>query len=118
MVDEVIDVDSVPLEVIIAGHVKQILVKDDKRKIQINKIKVEPNAQGLEHVHTDDEYVYILRGSMIDHTGEYREGNLIINRKGSKHAVRAGKDGYEILVFHQGTSDSNPHLSKGYKPEK
>ncbi len=118
MVDEVINIKDIPLEQIIEGHMKQVLVRDDKRKVQINRIIVEPNAQGLEHVHTEDEYVYIIRGKMIDHTGEYTTGQLLINRKGSKHAVKAGSEGYEILIFHQGTSKSNPHLSAGYKGEK
>ncbi|MBW2970617.1 cupin domain-containing protein [Candidatus Woesearchaeota archaeon] len=83
--------------------------------MQIVKITVEPNAQGLEHTHTADEWVYILDGSMLDSTGEYKAGFLLFNSKGSRHAVRAGPDGYEILVFFRGKSDANPHLSAGYQ---
>ena len=50
---------------------------------------------------------------MIDHTGKYSAGNLVFNKKGSKHAVKAGPRGYEILVFYRGKSDANRHLLPG-----
>lgn len=117
MVTKAITIDEIPSSKIIEGHYKKVLIKDNNRNVQVIKISVEPNAQGLEHVHSCDEWIYILKGSMIDNTGEYVEGNLLFNAKGSRHAVKAGPEGYEIIVFFTGQSDANPHLSQGYKPD-
>lgn len=118
MVTKKINIERVPREKIIRGHFKQVLISDNKRNIQVLKITVEPDAQGLEHKHSNNEWVYIAKGSMIDNSGEHRQGNLLFNKAGSKHAVKAGHDGYEIIVFFIGKSDSNPHLSKEYRPSK
>jgi anti-sigma factor ChrR (cupin superfamily) len=74
------------------------LLKDEEG-IHINLLKLEPNKQIAHHKHRYTKYNYISKGSMSDENGEYREGDLVINKKGSEHSVKAGSEGCEFLVI-------------------
>ena len=37
---------------------------------------------------------------MSDETGEYKKGDFIVNKKGSKHTVKAGSEGCEIFALY------------------
>ncbi|MBI4440419.1 cupin domain-containing protein [Candidatus Woesearchaeota archaeon] len=74
------------------------LARDNSRNLQLDMVKLKPNIKYLEHKHPDIEWVYVLRGSMGDENGVYREGHFIINKKGSKHSVTSGPKGCVLLV--------------------
>jgi anti-sigma factor ChrR (cupin superfamily) len=78
------------------------LIKDEEG-IHINLLKLEPNKQIPHHKHSSTKYNYILKGSMSDENGEYKEGDLGINKKGSEHSIKAGSEGCEFLVIWNAT---------------
>jgi anti-sigma factor ChrR (cupin superfamily) len=67
--------------------------------ININFIKLKPGQEIPFHKHKSEKYDYILKGNLKDETGKYGEGDLIINKKGSGHSVKAGPEGCEFLVI-------------------
>ena len=92
--------DSLEWEVLAKGITRTTLFREDVRNLQMDKIKLEPGAQSPLHIHNDDEWVYVLRGSMSDQTGTYNEGDFLVNRKGTKHIVTAGKSGCLLLALY------------------
>jgi anti-sigma factor ChrR (cupin superfamily) len=84
---------------------EDILIKylvKDKRNFQIDIMKLEPNRQYPFHKHLTIEYIFILKGRMSDETGEYNEGDLMVNFKDSSHSVKSGHDGCEFLLIWSG----------------
>jgi anti-sigma factor ChrR (cupin superfamily) len=73
------------------------LAKDKSRNFQIDIMKLEPNITYKEHIHPDIEWIYILKGSMEDEKGAYKAGDFFINEKNSKHIVKSGENGCELL---------------------
>lgn len=69
------------------------------RGININFIKLKPNQEIPMHRHSRLKYDYILQGSITEGRKEYSKGRLIANKKGSKHSLKAGKNGCELLVI-------------------
>lgn len=67
--------------------------------ININLIKLKPGQKIPFHKHKSGKYDYIMKGSLSDETGKYEEGELIVNKKGSSHLVKAGPEGCEFLVI-------------------
>jgi anti-sigma factor ChrR (cupin superfamily) len=102
MVDVAINPDDLPWQVVRKKLFTKNLATEILGKLRIDIHRAEPNAKFPNHVHTDDEWVYVLRGSIIDQTGEYRAGEFFINKKDSKHYVHAGAEGYEILILSNG----------------
>ena len=74
----------------------------DERDFQIDIMKLESNRQYPSHIHSWKEYIYVLKGSMSDESGEYVVGDLIVNYRGSRHSVKSGVKGCEFLVIWDG----------------
>ncbi|MFA5871561.1 MAG: cupin domain-containing protein [Parcubacteria group bacterium] len=70
-----------------------------KGGLKISILKIKPGKYITRHVHTDTRYNYILKGSMSDENHKYGKGDLIINKKGSKHFLKAGPAGCEFLLI-------------------
>lgn len=70
-----------------------------KEGIQVDLIKLEPNASFDEHVHEKAEWIYIIKGEVTDENGTSSAGHFVINKKGSKHATKSGPEGCEVLVI-------------------
>ncbi len=77
----------------------KLLAKNKAKNFQIDLMKLEPNTSYSEHLHPDVEWVYIVKGSFMDHRGTFKQGDFVINEKGSKHATRTGSAGCELLCF-------------------
>jgi len=73
------------------------LAHDVQRYFQIDLIKIEPNATLDKHLHPDVEWVYVLKGMLRDHRGEFVSGDFFVNEKGSVHQTSTGVEGCEIL---------------------
>ena len=67
--------------------------------LHMNLLKLEPGRHIPLHKHVDTRYNYVLKGSMSDEHGEYTEGDLVVNEKGSEHSINAGEKGCEFLVI-------------------
>ena len=76
---------------------RKMLARDENRNLQIDKIRIAPNAKIAAHAHPDFEWIYVLRGEISDDRGVFRAGDFFVNEKNSKHAPRVGADGCEIL---------------------
>jgi anti-sigma factor ChrR (cupin superfamily) len=76
---------------------KDILDNDSGFNIRFFKLK--PNALLPFHTHSTKEYDYILEGSVIDETGNYNKGDLVVNEKDSGHSMKAGSEGCDFLVL-------------------
>jgi len=70
-----------------------------KSGLKISILKIKPNKKIPRHVHADTRYNYILKGSMSDENTKYSKGDLITNKKGSKHFLKAGRAGCEFLLI-------------------
>lgn len=73
-------------------------VQDDNG-FNMEVLKLKPYQKIPYHSHTCTNYNYILMGSMSDLDGKYTRGDLVINKAGSKHEVKAGFFGCKFLVF-------------------
>lgn len=80
------------------GVWRKSLDRDKKRNFQIDLIKLVPNFNFPTHTHPDIEWVYVLKGGFADERGKFKEGDFILNEAGSKHTVKTGKQGAELLV--------------------
>jgi anti-sigma factor ChrR (cupin superfamily) len=87
-------------ELLREGIVRKVLFRDNPKNLQMDLIKLEAAAQSPPHTHRDNEWVYVLEGSMSDETGVYNQGDFLVNRKGTAHQVTAGKSGCLILALY------------------
>jgi len=71
----------------------------NKKGISFSLLKIKPNKEIPMHKHTDTRYNFILKGSMSNGKQIYKKGDLLINKKGSSHFLRAGKQGCELLLI-------------------
>ncbi len=76
---------------------KRCIVNKNGQNIFI--LKIEPNKKISMHKHLDTRYNFILKGSMSDGNQKYNKGDLIINKKGSKHFLKADSKGCEFLLI-------------------
>ena len=77
------------------GDFKHIASKNPQMYI----MKLAPGEIIAHHSHSTTKYNFILKGSMSDEDGEYTQGDLVINEKGTSHSVQAGSHGTEFLVI-------------------
>lgn len=80
------------------GTAHKLLARDDKRDLQCDLMKLEPNTQLSSHRHPDWEWVYVLKGSLTDARGTFVAGDFIHNEVGSEHQASTGADGAELFV--------------------
>lgn len=76
---------------------KQCIV--NKHGLNISVLKIEPYKKIPLHKHSDTRYNYILKGSMSDGKKKYNTGEIIVNKKGSEHFLKAGSRGCEFLLI-------------------
>ena len=57
-----------------------------------------PGATVPEHTHPGHEHIYVLSGSQSDDSGTYGAGSLVVNRPGTRHAVRS-EHGCVVLII-------------------
>jgi len=95
-----IDTTKMPWEQIKgrSGTLLKRLQRDEKRNFQIDLIKLDPNFTFDQHTHPDIEWVYVLKGGFSDHRGNFKKGDFILNKVGSTHTVKTGKEGAELIV--------------------
>ena len=77
---------------------KRDLALQEKRKIKMHTIRLEPNTKYPGHKHSMEEWVYVLEGDMSDQRGTYEKGDFLINEINSEHQITSGSEGTEILV--------------------
>jgi len=70
-----------------------------KEGIKFSLLKIKPNKKLPLHKHLETRYNFILKGSMSDGRQKYEKGDLLINKKGSSHYLKAGKQGCEFLLI-------------------
>ena len=70
-----------------------------KGKINMNLIKLKPGQTIPWHKHKDNKYNYVVKGSMTDGQRTWKKEDLILNKKGTSHSLKAGKNGCEFLVI-------------------
>ncbi len=70
-----------------------------KDNIFIDLINLDPNSSFDEHVHENDEWVFVLKGSFSDENGTYSKGHFIVGKKGSKHSTKTGPDGCQVILI-------------------
>jgi anti-sigma factor ChrR (cupin superfamily) len=102
MADKHVKPDDIDWEILREGLKRKILFRDEVRNFEFNITKISPNFVSPTHSHKDDEWVYILEGSMKDDTGKYNSGEFILNKKGSSHTVYVGPEGCTLLIFCSG----------------
>lgn len=78
------------------------IFKDDKTGLEWQIVKCSPNFVSPHHSHPNDEWVYVLKGSMKDDTGEYNAGDFLVNRKDSVHTAHIGPNGCTLLLISYG----------------
>jgi len=71
----------------------------NKKGLNISILKIMPRKKIPMHKHADTRYNYILKGSMSDGNQKYKKGDLIINKKDSKHFLKAGHEGCEFFLI-------------------
>ena len=76
---------------------KQCIV--NKKGLNISILKIKPYKKIPTHKHADTRYNYILKGGMFDENQKYNKGDIIINKKGSKHFFKADSRGCEFLLI-------------------
>jgi anti-sigma factor ChrR (cupin superfamily) len=76
---------------------KQCIV--NKKGLNIFILKIEPDKQIPLHEHADTRYNFILKGSVADENQKYGKGDIVINKKGSKHFLKAGPRGCEFILI-------------------
>lgn len=102
MADEHVKQEDKKWEILREGLKRKILYRDEGRNLEFHITECSPNFVSPPHSHKDDEWVYILKGSMKDETGTYKAGEFIVNKKGSAHTVHIGPEGCTLLVFSSG----------------
>ena len=90
--------DEIAWKILREGLRTKILFKDDEKNLEFHITECSPNFVSPKHSHKNDEWVYILKGSMSDETGTYNEGEFIVNKKGSSHTVKGGASGCLLMV--------------------
>jgi anti-sigma factor ChrR (cupin superfamily) len=63
-------------------------------------IRYRPGAKVPLHEHLGYEHILILAGSQRDHNGVFKEGSLLINSPGTRHAV-VSDDGCIVLAIYE-----------------
>lgn len=91
--------NTIPWQLVREGTFTKSLAKDEKRNIQVDLMRLDPNKTFKEHFHDDFEWVYILKGGFTDHRGIFKAGDFILNEKDSSHSTKTGPDGCELLCF-------------------
>jgi anti-sigma factor ChrR (cupin superfamily) len=72
-----------------------------KGKINMNLIKLRPGQKIPMHKHKSNKYDYIIKGSMVSGKKRYKKGDLVLNKEGSSHSLKAGKKGCDFLVIYR-----------------
>src|SRR5690606_36609733 len=80
------------------GVSKATLFSDSESGAEVAVLRYEPGATVPRHVHAGVETILVLEGSQRDERGVYGSGTLLVNPKGSRHAVHS-PDGCTVLAI-------------------
>ena len=72
---------------------------EEKKGLKFSILKIKPGKKIPRHLHFDTRYNFILKGSMSDAHRTYQKGDLIINKKGTEHFLKAGPAGCEFILI-------------------
>jgi anti-sigma factor ChrR (cupin superfamily) len=72
---------------------------ENKKGLNISILRLKPYQEIPLHKHLDTRYNYILEGGMSDGNEKYGKGDILINKKGSKHFLKALSRGCEFLLI-------------------
>ena len=92
-------VDTNKTEWITRGDgVKQTTVHQEGGWV-FSRIFIPPNTALAKHLHPENEYVYIVEGTLVENGTAYGQGIFLLNEKGSTHCTASGPDGCTILAL-------------------
>lgn len=80
----------------------EILYTDSDSGFTLQRQTSTPGYLSERHDHTEREVVYVVKGILVDETGEYPAGKTKINEKGFIHRSHSGPEGCTILVWSRG----------------
>jgi anti-sigma factor ChrR (cupin superfamily) len=79
------------------------LAREGKREMVLYRIRADADRNAfLRHEHIGGEFYLVLKGKIVDETGEYEEGDLVFLDPKSVHAPRALGDTVVLVVWPQG----------------
>jgi len=76
----------------------ELLAEDKETGFSIECHTLMPGFKAQKHLHTDFEWVHVLKGELRDEEGSYPQGTLKINAKDSVHTPYT-QTGCTLLVF-------------------
>ncbi len=83
------------------------LARDDARNIQMDLLRIEPGFEDAPHWHDDWEWVYILKGDLVDEKGVHKAGDFLINQKDARHQP-ISKSGCTLICVWCGSVRGEP----------
>ncbi|HEX8748724.1 MAG TPA: cupin domain-containing protein [Pyrinomonadaceae bacterium] len=86
------------------GIFLHVLRRDERTGDSTVLIRMEPGCGYPAHSHNGMEEVLILQGGYLDHSGEHRAGDYVVNEAGSAHHPVAldGEDACIMVAFAHG----------------
>ena len=79
------------------------LAREGKREMVLYRIRADADHNAfLRHEHIGGEFYLVLKGKIVDETGEYEEGDLVFLDPKSVHAPRALGDTVVVVVWPEG----------------
>ncbi len=79
------------------------LARDGRRELVLYRISPDASPDAfLKHQHTGGEIYFVLKGSIADETGEYREGDFVFLDAKSIHTPRAIGDTLVLVLWPEG----------------
>jgi len=81
--------------------------RDEKRGIQMDLMRIEPDFNDTPHWHSDWEWVYILEGSLVDDKGIHKKGDFLLNDKDARHQPKS-KEGCKMIIVWSGGVRQKP----------
>ncbi len=91
------DTRKIPAEEIFKNVFLKHLTRDEGKNFQMDIVEVRPNSGIPQHSHPDNEWIYILEGSLTDENGTYQKGDFTIFPKDSIHTPISGEQGCTFI---------------------
>ena len=80
---------------------KKLLFLDAKRKIESYLLKIQPGGELPAHLHTADEYCFVLEGDVMFDDIELHAGDFQIAKQGSWHSGSYSRNGALVYLESQ-----------------
>lgn len=82
------------------GIRRKVLTENVEADTAVVLLQYEPGSSVPLHYHEGREILYVLSGSQSDGNGVYKQGDLVVNEKGSSHQVFS-ETGCEVLIIYE-----------------